>query len=200
VTVIGPHLPPSPRRDSPRTDAEPLAFTRTEFLGGTARAWGTTTLLLIVGWAVLTGGFSLIVGTAAILLVSVPAVVIGSPGAYALGRLLRRLPRVGAHLLAFSAYGALVGVVTTTVTLPAVLGDSGGGWIAATAYLVNVPLSAIGLAGAWFITMRRALRLDAEGFGDVVRTTDPDAATEDALDDRYRIIDPGQRRRQRWRG
>lgn len=132
MTVIGPHPPPSPRRDSPRTDAEPLAFTRTEFLAGTARVWGATTLLLIVGWAVLTGGFSLVVGAVAILLVSVPAVVIGSPGAYALGRLLRRLPRVGAHLLAFSAYGALVGVVTTTVTLPALLGDSGGGWIAAT--------------------------------------------------------------------
>ncbi|WP_323987549.1 hypothetical protein [Microbacterium plantarum] len=200
MTGAGPQQQRAPRRDSPRTDAEPLAFTRAEFLAGIARAWGATTLLLIVAWAVLTGGFSLVVGTVMILVVSVPAVVIGSPGAYALGRLLRRSPRVGAHLIAFTAYGALVGFATTAVALPLLIGDSGDGWIESIAFLVNVPLSALGLAGAWFITMRRALRLDAEVFGDVVPTSNPDAATEDALDENYRIIYPDRRRRQRPRG
>ncbi|SDQ15709.1 hypothetical protein SAMN04487847_0643 [Microbacterium sp. cf332] len=198
--VAGPLPPPASRRDSPRTDAEPLAFTRTEFLAGTARAWGATTLLLVLAWAVLTGGFSLVVGTVVIVLASLPAVVIGSPGAYALGRLLRRSPRVGAHLFAFTAYGALVGVVTTAIALRAFTGDSGDGWVGSIAFLVNVPLSAIGLAGAWFITMRRALRLDAAGFGEVAPTPDADAAAEDALDERYRVIDPGRRRPQRPRG
>ena len=198
MTGADPQPSPASRRESPRTDAEPLAFTRTEFLAGTARAWGATTLLIIVAWAVLTGGFSVVVGTVMILLASVPAVALGSPGAYALGRLLRRSPRVGAHLIAFAAYGGLVGAITTAVAVPALTGDSGDGWVRSTALLVNVPLSAIGLASAWFITARRALRLDAEGFDAAPPAPDADAA-EDALDDRYRIIDPGPRRRQRPR-
>ena len=199
MTGADPQPSPASRRESPRTDAEPLAFTRTEFLAGAARAWGATTLLIIVAWAVLTGGFSVIVGTVMIVLASVPAVALGSPGAYALGRLLRRSPRVGAHLFAFATYGALVGAITTAVAIPALIGDSEGGWLRSTALLVNVPLSAIGLASAWFITMRRALRLDAGGFDDDPPTPDADAAAEDTLDERYRIIDPGRRRRQRPR-
>ncbi len=199
MTGTDPEPPLASRRDSPRTDAEPLAFTRAEFLKGAARAWGATTLLLIVSWAVVTGGFSLVVGTVMIVIASVPAVVIGSPGAYALGRFLRRSPRIGVHLIAFAAYGALVGVVTTAGALITLMGGSADGWAGSIALLVNVPLSAMGLAGAWFITARRALRLDSEGSGDGVPASDADAATEDALDERYRIIDPDRRRRQRPR-
>ena len=72
MTGTDPEPPLASRRDSPRTDAEPLAFTRAEFLKGTARAWGATTLLLIVSWAVLTGGFSLVVGTVMIVIALLP--------------------------------------------------------------------------------------------------------------------------------
>lgn len=185
----------NPRRESPRTDAEPLAFTYTEFVAGTVRAWVVTTLLLVVGWAILTGGMSLFVGTVMILIASLPAAAVGAPGAYAIGRLLRRSPRVSRHLAAFVGYGALVGTLTTLVAMPVLLN------IAALAsenrifLMVNVPLSAIGVAVGWFVTMRRALRIDAGVIPRVAPSTDHDAAVEDELDERYRVIDPRQRPR-----
>lgn len=199
MTGAGPRPPRESRPDSPRTDAAPLAFTPSEFVAGAARAWAATTLLIITAWAVLTGGLSLIVGTVMIVMASVPAVVVGSPGAYLLGRFLRRIPRVGAHLMVFAGYGALVGAITTAVAVPVLIGDAGGTGVSDTVFLVNVPLSAIGVAGAWFITMRRALRRDAGGLDERAPTPDADTATEDALDQRYRIIDPDRRRRQRPR-
>lgn len=189
---------PSSPSASPRTDLEPLAFTRTEFLAGAGRAWLWTTLLLIAAWAVLTGGWSLIVGTVTILLASIPALVVGAPGAYVLGRRLRRSPRVATHLVLFVVYGAVVGALTTMLVVPVAIGTSEGLSIVPLFSLVNVPLSAIGVASAWFVTMRRALRADAaarDDDADSLPTADADAAAEDALDERYRVIDPRQRPR-----
>lgn len=187
---------PSSPSASPRTDLEPFAFTRTEFLAGAGRAWLWTTLLLIAAWAVLSGGLSLVVGSVMILVASIPAVVVGAPGAYALGRRLRRSPRVEKHLVLFVVYGAVVGALTTMLVGPVVTGTSEGFSIVPLFALVNVPLSAISVASAWFVTMRKALRADAAGFGDgSVSARDVDAAVEDALEERYRVIDPRQRPR-----
>lgn len=184
------------RPDAPRTDAEPLAFTRTEFLRGAGRAWLWTTLLLIAAWAVVSRGSSVIIGTVIILIWSVPALFVGACGAYVLGHALRRTPRIGLHLGAFAGYGALIGTATSMAAVFVLFGSSEGFGVSPLFSLVNVPLSAIGVAGAWFVTMRRALRADAAGFGDDGFTTpDVDAAVEDALDERHRVIDPRQRPR-----
>lgn len=201
MTGTGPQPPPESRPDSPRTDAAPLAFTRTEFLRGAARAWLWTTLLLIVAWAISTGGIG-VVSALFILPASVVALVIGAPGAYGLGRWLRRSPRVPVHLAVFAAYGALLSVVVTAlyaviVTTPA----TGLAALLESSWLliVNTPVTAVGLAGAWYVTAKRARQADVGIAVGPARDDDPDAATEDALDQRYRIIDPDRRRRQRPR-
>ncbi|MFS0714706.1 hypothetical protein ABC195_12540 [Microbacterium sp. 2P01SA-2] len=187
---------------SPRTTAEPFAFTRSEFWSGAGRAWLWTAFLLIAVWAISTGGIG-IVAALFILPASVVALAIGAPGAYVLGRLLRRSPHVPIHLAIFAAYGVLVSVVVTaayslvtmtpTTGLAAVLESS---WL----LIVNGPVTAIGLAGAWFVTAKRARRADAGAVSIAGRSEDPDAAAEDAFDERYRVIDPGRARRQRPRG
>ncbi|GLJ78908.1 hypothetical protein [Microbacterium imperiale] len=180
--------------DSPRTEAEPLAFTRAEFLRGAGRAWLWTTLLLIAVWGVLSGGFTLTVGSVFILMASVPGLVVGAPGAYAIGRLLRRSPHVASHAIVFATYGAAIGATTTLVAVPLMTGGSDLGSAGAAFSLVNAPVSAVGVAVAWFATARQALRSDRTG-GDLATDRDADAAAEDALADRYRVIDPDPRRR-----
>lgn len=98
---------------------------------------------------------------------SVAALFIGSPLAYALGWMMRRTASIPRHLVAFTAFGAVVGIGTTTVAFAAPWSDlSGDGmnavsvpavamWIAAT---VAVPLG-------WRFTSKRALRGDAAELG-----------------------------------
>ncbi len=190
------------RPESPRTTSEPFAFTRSEFLRGAARAWFWTAMLLIAVWAISTGGIG-VVSALFILPASVFALAIGAPGAYVLGRWLRRSPHVPVHLAAFAAYGVLLSVVVTAiyaliVTAPttglAALLDSS--WL----LIVNTPVTAVGLAGAWFVTAKHARQADAGVVVAPAHDQDPDAATGDAPDERYRIIYPDRRRRQRPRG
>ncbi|MDD7930006.1 hypothetical protein PUW81_006215 [Microbacterium sp. NM3R9] len=181
---------------SPRTDDEPFAFTRAEFLRGAGRAWLRTTLLLIAVWATATIGVG-IVATFVILPSSAVAIVVGAPGAYAIGRRLRTSSRVRLHVTAFAAYGALLAVVVTAgyilTTATADLAALSASW---WMFLVNVPVTAFGLANAWFATAKRAV---PAAFAPPTSPGDADAAVEDDLDDRYRVIDPDPRRRQRPR-
>lgn len=179
--------------DSPRTEAEPLAFTRAEFLRGAGRAWLRTTLLLIAAWTLATGGLGLI-GIIYIVPASIVALVIGAPGAYAIGRRLRISSRVRVHVAAFAAYGALLAVLVTigfilTAFTPDLAALSASWWW----LLVNAPVTAFGLANAWLATAKRAV--PALSVAPPIAPADSDAAAEDALADRYRVIDPDPRRR-----
>lgn len=184
---------PDPARRSPRTDAAPLAFTRGEFLRGAVRAWATTSALLVAAWAVVTGGAG-VVSIFVVVPASLVALVAGAPGAYALGRAMRRVPHVAAHVALFAAYGALVGGAMTLLCLQAVEGFSSPPDISPL-YLVNVPVSAAGVAAAWFFTARAALRKDSGMTTESQTVEDADARAEDALDERFRVIDPRQRPR-----
>jgi len=184
-------VPHNADAETPRTDAEPLAFTRSEFLRGARRAWLTVTLLLVGVWILVTVGWG-IVAAPVILVASLGALVVGSPGAYLLGRALRTNPHVGRHMALFAVYGGALGAAATATTV-AVLG--GHDPFAVLLYVVNVPVTALGVAWAWFATARRALRADAPGKQPTAGRRDPDARDEDALDDRYRLIDPRQRPR-----
>ncbi|QLD13000.1 hypothetical protein [Microbacterium oleivorans] len=179
---------------SPRRADAPYAFTRTEFLGGVGRAWLATTLLLVAAWGVVTGGagvFAIFV----ILPASAVALALGAPGAYALGRRLRSSPRAGVHVAAFASYGALVGSVTTVLFVLTITRDPNSSWLALGLLLVNTPVSAIGVAGAWLRTAQQCPRVDAGPAGAPNRRGDPDAAVEDGIDERVRVIDPRQRPR-----
>lgn len=174
---------------------EPRAFTRTEFLRGVGRAWLWTTLLLVLAWAAVTEGagvFAIVV----ILPASLVALVIGAPGAYVLGRRLRSSSRTGVHLVAFAGYGALLASLMTMLVVLIIARDSSAVFLARIMLLVNAPAGAVGVAGAWLFTVREALRSDrAASEPSRACAADPDAAVEDALDDGYRVIDPGQRPR-----
>lgn len=179
---------------SPRTAEEPRAFTRTEFLRGTGRAWLWTTLLLVAAWTVVTRG-TVVLAVAIILPASAVALVLGIPGAYALGRRLRSSSRTGVHVAAFAGYGAVLGSIMSALFVVLVSRDPGSAWLALAMLLINAPVTAIGLAGAWLSTARQSLRADAAPDGAAPRARDADAAEEDALDDRVRVIDPRQRPR-----
>lgn len=179
---------------SPRTAEEPRAFTRSEFLRGTGRAWSWTTLLLLAAWTVVTRG-AVVHTVVIILFASAVALAIGIPGAYALGRRLRSSSRTGVHLAAFAAYGAVLGSIMTALFVVLVSRDPAGARLALAMLLVNVPVTALGLAGAWLSTARQSLRADTAPDGESPRARHLDAAEEDALDDRIRVIDPRQRPR-----
>lgn len=179
---------------SPRTAAEPRAFTRTEFLSGAGRAWLWTTLLLVAAWTIVTRG-NVVFAVIVILPASAVALVLGAPGAYALGRRLRSSSRTGVHSAAFACYGAVLGSITTVLFVLLVTRDPGAVWLALMMLLVNVPVTALGVAGAWFSTARQSLRADAAPSGESPRLRDSDTVEEDALDDRIRVIDPRQRPR-----
>lgn len=143
-----------------------MAFTFREFARGACRAWLWFLLL-----STLASTAMLHWGALVALMYAVPwsvaALLIGSPLACALGWMMRRTASVPRHLVAFTAFGAVVGIGTTTVAFAAPWSDlSGDGmnavsvpavamWIAAT---VAVPLG-------WRFTSKRALRGDAAELG-----------------------------------
>ncbi|MFC8683220.1 hypothetical protein ACFT30_17015 [Microbacterium ureisolvens] len=121
---------------SPRTDAEPMAATREEVLRGALWAlFAFNVLLLVVVIAAVTPAASealardagyvvsalwlwiLVVGTSAIvgLGVSMLVVLAGLPVAWALSRRLRRVRSVAAHLWAWAALGAAIGLLALLV-------------------------------------------------------------------------------------
>lgn len=148
---------------SPRTDTEPMAFTGWEFFRGAVTAWWVflPTLAVLHIWL---GAWALIVVLNA-LTWSFGALVAGAPLAWMLGRMLRRVPRVGIHLLAFAVLGAIVGVATTWVAIATMSGPRTTGVAVLAALHVIAATVAVGIG--WWSTARRALREDAATNGDV---------------------------------
>ncbi|UIN31761.1 hypothetical protein [Microbacterium binotii] len=158
----------SPTRPSPRTNAAPMAFTFREFARGACMAW-----LWFLLFSTLASAAMLYSGALIALIYAVPwslaALLIGSPLAYGLGWMLRTAASVPLHLVAFTVFGAVVGIGTTTLAFTAPWSDlSGDGmnavsvpavamWIAAT---IAVPLG-------WRFTSKRALRGDTAELGAV---------------------------------
>jgi len=148
---------------SPRTAAEPMAFTPWEFWRGAIHAWGWFLVISTVAFVPVFFVWALYA-----FLTTVPwsigALVVFSPVAWAMGRLLRRIPRLLPHVLAFTLLGAVVGVVTTVVAFhtpgsgltPENFGSS---WpiilVVCVSATIAVPLG-------WWISARRALRADAD--------------------------------------
>ncbi len=138
---------------SPRTDAEPMAFTRAEFWSGAVSAWMWFVPLAMLPWVVMLGPYSPVA-----LLYIVPwslgAVVVFFVPAFVLGQALRRQPRVPVHLVAFAALGLLIGASTTAVVfaVDGHLGETAG----STVLAVNLAASAIAVPTGWWRSARRA--------------------------------------------
>lgn len=156
-------------RGSPRTAAEPMAFTWREFRRGALTAWGVFNVLAPVVIAALTvviesptgsaGAAVYVLVFAPLLLVPISfaaLVVLGAPLAYALGRGLRRTASEGAHLAAFVALGAVVGATAGAIVLTAFRLE----W-SPWAILLCAAVTAFPVAFGWWHARRRALQDDA---------------------------------------
>jgi signal transduction histidine kinase len=161
---------------SPRTQTEPMAFTRTEFWRGATSAWLWFIPLSLAPWTIFFGPYAVI---AAMYVVpwSIGAALVFATPAYLLGRALRRIPRMPVHLLAFASLGAAVGVATTVVLFA--VDPSLGQAMGAAILTVNTAASTAAVTIGWWRSARRALRSDVVPVE--TRGADTDAAAEDAL-------------------
>lgn len=94
---------------SPRSDSEPMRFTRWEFVRGAIAAWVWFLVLHQLLLLIPLAGYGLW-GLYATVPWSIGVLLIGSPAALALGWAMRRQPKVPLHLLAFAAFGLILGV------------------------------------------------------------------------------------------
>ena len=151
----------SPAVVSPRTAAEPTAFTGLEFFRGLWLAFLWATGLISLAWTVAAFPYGLYSLMWVVPAAGAAAIVFAAP-AWLLGQLLRRVRPLRWHVIAFATLGAVVGVVTTL----AFLAWSGGpgpyiGGPLNVIYAINVSLSAAAVALGWWRAARRALRDDA---------------------------------------
>lgn len=154
-----------------RTDAEPMAFTGKEFARGAFAAWLTFMVLLLstlIVTAILESGepwgsplsmifVYLVYGIPIGALVSAVVALLMSPVAWAIGRGLRRQPRLLMHLAAYLLLGAAIGLLLVFGSAVVSRGDVGEllsnwfPWFAAAACAVSV-------AAGWAWTVRQAVR------------------------------------------
>lgn len=176
-----------PRGDgtSPRTAAEPFAFTREEFLDGAFAAWwlsacavGVVILATIPMYAGPAGLLAALMGTLCAALLGFPAMMLFAPVVWIVGRSMRRVKQVWVHLAVQSAAGLVLGALTTTAVM--LLFGAFPFFVGCVFLLAAGP--AISLPVAWLRTYRRAMRSDAGR--PPAPVPDPDAAAEDALAER----------------
>ena len=163
-------------RPSPRTPQQPMAFVWREFWRGAVATWITfNALFLVVTTVVLTimlrslqGFFSILILVAwfqllVVVAVSALATIVGSAAAFVLGRLLRRVAGIRAHLGAFAGLGLVVGglVIAIVAVWPAIETEEFGTLLShITEPYIALPLlavSAISVAYGWYWTASRAL-------------------------------------------
>jgi hypothetical protein len=149
-------------RLSPRTDAAPMAFTAAEFFRGAIAAW---LWFLALSMVVLLPFLSYMFWLSLWYTVpwSLGALAVGSPLAYGLGILLRRVTSVPTHLVAFTVLGAGIGAATTALALFSQGFDSSsspGAYFWPGALVTAAAAAAVSLG--WWHTARRALRRDRE--------------------------------------
>lgn len=163
-------------RPSPRTPAQPMAFTAREFWRGALVSCLSFNLLFLVVTAViltvasgsLQGFVSILIFVAwfqlvAVVAVSAVATLIGSAAAFGLGLLLRTVTSMRRHLAAFAALGILVaGAVVAIVGVWPVSEIDGYGSLLhhITEPYITLPLlavSAVSVAFGWYWTASRAL-------------------------------------------
>lgn len=169
---------------SPRTDAEPMAFTRTEFLRGVLAAWLWALAFPSLAWLVIffPAGW---IGTVVVVPVASVATALFALPAWLLGRALRGVRRRWVHAVAFSLFGALVGGAATALYAVWASGDLS---LPSSAFLygVNALCGASAVALGWRHAVRRAFGVTPRP-PQTPRPSVVDAATEDELAERLRL-------------
>lgn len=162
---------------SPRTSAEPMAFTVDEFLRGAIVAWlwfiGLSTIVWFIvspAIALVAAVFSLPWSIGGLLAFLLPARVLGWS--------LRRVATVWVHVVAFAVLGVAIGPVMTIVFSSLTSSSGYDSW--SMTMIVNLLASACAVPLGWSHAYRRGVRND-QGRTPTRASTDPDAAAEDAL-------------------
>lgn len=148
-------------KPSPRTPHKPMAFTAGEFTRGALYAWLWFLLISTLAFVPFLGLASWI----ALIFTgpwSVGALLLGSPLAFGLGRVLQHNPSMPLHAVIFTGFGALLGISTTALAAFAPWSNlhesSDAGFIL---FYATVSLSAsIAVPLGWRQTAHRALRRD----------------------------------------
>lgn len=185
---------------SPRTEDEPMAFTRDELGRGAFCAWGIFMGLMLGGliiwmlagsaltamsfspmswWNSLVGTLVLVFIYAGIIggVTSLLVMALGIPVAWLLGRALRRVTAYGIHLLVYSGLGIVVGIAAmwaVSLLVPGGVIENPIGWIVAASAFVAVPLG-------WWVAARSALLEDRGVARRRSGAPDADADFEDAV-------------------
>lgn len=176
--------------DRVRSASEPMAFTRDEFWRGAWSAWAifvalmlssvlisvaitSPALLLSPMWILILLGATALYGGG----IGLAALIAGSPIAWAMGRMLRREPRLRIHAATYVGLGILMGALAFAVLRllwgPSGLGDSSVSLIVLSA-IAAPPLG-------WWRSVRTAHREDLGLRRRQRRRPDEDAAFEDSL-------------------
>ena len=177
---------------SPRSEAEPFAFTRDEFWHGAFAGWWMTVgvsgvLLLGATWGGSPGLAILIVGMitlAAVAPIAFCVTLLFAPAVYVLARSLRRVARVWVHVAVMSVAGLALGTLTTLVVTLIV-----GPVFVPASWIAYAAAPAAGLPLAWLRAARRARLADAGRLPHP--KPHPDAVAEDRLADALRAGDGG---------
>lgn len=142
-----------------------MDFTRREFWRGAWASWGIFMISLTIALTVagLLQADASAVGLAMIFLiyglpigavVSLLAMLIGSPIAWVIGRLLRRAESITAHVTSYAALGGFIGAAVLAI---APLGDPRESLAAkASLALVVIAVCAVSVAGGWAWTFIRS--------------------------------------------
>jgi len=170
--------------ESPRTDAEPMAFTPSEFLRGALAAWLWAMAIPSVAWLIMffPAGW---IGTIIIIPMAFLATAAFALPAWLLGWALRAERRSWVHGSAFSTFGVLVGAAATALYFVWGNGDLALP-TSAFAYGVNALCGAGAVFLGWRHAVRRALGVSPRR-GKAPTAAVIDAATEDELAERLRL-------------
>lgn len=168
-------------RTAPRTDAEPMAFTGLEFFRGAVSAWIRAMLLTSFVWTVCTGGIGVAVAVMIVVPTATAATVLCAVLAWALGRALRRVRRIGIHLTLFALLGAAVGAAVSAAYSLSSAGVLAG--FSPLLYVVNMICGAAAVATGWRSAAARALGWSEPFAPPASRSLADAAATAHAVED-----------------
>lgn len=159
---------------SPRTVAQPMAFTRGEFVRGAISAWLWAIGILIVGWTVAIPFWGLLSAIYVLPAATIALVVFAAP-TWFVAHTLRRVASVAVHTVALATIGVVIGIVATT----ALVATGTAGYIPFGALAMsNALAAALAMVLGWRRGARAVLRSRTP------EPADPDAAAEDATADR----------------